>query len=107
MNKWISVLLAAVIMVPSFCCASGVPQDKIQHIGACYAAELTLSQVKPFRKWKSWQRFLFTVGIIGGAKEWYDARHPGSHSADWGDIAADAVGAAAGEGFLWIVRKEW
>ena len=66
-----------------------------------------LAQMKPFKKWKPWQRMLFTVGVIGGAKEWYDSRHSSNHSAEWGDIAADAVGTAAGEGYIWLVHKEW
>ena len=57
------------------------------------ALEYTLKDAKPFCKWKPWQRALFVTGVIGGAKEWYDSRHPSKHSADWGDIAADAVGA--------------
>lgn len=71
-----------------------IQQDKAQHIGACFATELVLSQTKPFKKWKSWQRILFTTAIIGGAKEWYDHKHPSAHTAEWGDIAADFVGAA-------------
>lgn len=86
--------------------AAAIGADKRQHIGACYAAELVLSEMKPFRKWKSWQRILFTTVVIGGAKEWYDSRHS-NHSAEWGDIAADFAGASAAEGTLWLVHKTW
>lgn len=40
-------------------------------------------------------------------KSWYDSRHPDRHSADWGDIAADAVGAVSAEGVVWLIHKEW
>jgi hypothetical protein len=49
----------------------------------------------------------FNVGVIGGGKELYDHKHPDRHSADWGDIAADAVGAVSAEGVVWLYRKEW
>jgi uncharacterized protein YfiM (DUF2279 family) len=91
----------------SFCYAGGIPQDKAQHIGACYAAELTLREVKPFNRWKPWQRALFVTGVIGGGKEWYDSRHPDKHSADWGDIAADATGALGAEGMMWLIHKSF
>jgi hypothetical protein len=76
-------------------------------MGVCYAVEYTLKDAKPFNRWKPWQRALFTTCVIGGAKEWYDARHPDKHSADWRDIAADAVGAFGAEGMMWIVHKSF
>lgn len=75
-----------------------IQRDKYTHAGVCYAIEYTLKDAKPFYKWKPWQRALFVTGVIGGAKEWYDARHPQSHTADWGDIATDVVGAFGAEG---------
>lgn len=84
-----------------------IQRDKYTHAGVCYAIEYTLKDVKPFNRWKPWQRALFTAGVIGGAKEWYDARHPDKHTADLGDIAADAAGAVSAEGVVWLVRKEW
>ncbi len=36
-----------------------------------------------------------------------DSRYPDRHSADWGDIAADAVGAFGAVGMIWLVHKEW
>ena len=45
--------------------------------------------------------------VIGGGKEWYDSRHPNNHSAEWGDIAADAIGAVSAEGVVWVVHKTW
>lgn len=108
MKKLIAAMVAGLMLaLPSCQAQSMIPQDKAQHIGACFAAELVLSEVKPFKKWKPWQRILFTTAVIGGAKEWYDSRHPSSHSAEWGDIAADAVGAASAEGCIWLIHKTW
>ena len=84
-----------------------IQRDKYTHAGVCYAIEYTLKDAKPFSKWKPWQRALFVTGVIGGGKEWYDARHPDRHSADWGDIAADAVGAFGAEGTIWLGHKSF
>ena len=84
-----------------------IQRDKYTHAGVCYAIEYTLKDVKPFNRWKPWQRALFTTAVIGGGKEWYDARHHDKHTAEWGDIAADAVGAFGAEGTLWLVHKTW
>lgn len=84
-----------------------ITRDKYTHAGVCYAIEYTLKDAKPFSKWKPWQRALFVTAVIGGGKEWYDSRHPDRHSADWGDIAADAVGAVSAEGVVWLYHKEW
>lgn len=85
--------------------AQHIERDKAAHVGACYGAELVLSQSKPFKHWKPWQRILFTTAVVGGGKEWYDARHPENHNAEWGDVAADFVGAVSGESTLWLVHK--
>ena len=45
--------------------------------------------------------------IITAAKELYDSRHPDRHSADWGDIGADAIGAFGAEGMIWLVHTTW
>lgn len=87
--------------------AQGIGHDKYDHAAACYGVEYTLSECKPFKAWKPWQRALFTTAVFGGGKEWYDHVHPEHHTAEWGDIAADAVGAVAGESTLWIVHKTW
>jgi hypothetical protein len=108
MKKLIAGIVAGLVLaLPLSASATGIDKDKAQHIGACYAAELTLREVKPFNRWKPWQRALFVTGIIGGGKEWYDARHPSKHTADWGDIAADAVGAVGAEGTVWVLHKTW
>ena len=106
MKKLIVMILAVLIMAPSFCCA-GISRDKAAHIGASTAAGIILAQNKPFNKWRPWQRALFNVAIIGGAKEWYDHNHPAKHTAEWGDIAADAVGAIGAEGCVWLIHKSF
>lgn len=110
MKRLIATVAAGLVFaLPLNASAKGmdVHHDKAQHIGACYAAELTLKETKPFRNWKPWQRVLFTTIVIGGAKEWYDHNHPSAHSAEWGDIAADAVGAIGAEGTVWLIHKTW
>lgn len=92
------------MLIPSFCYAS--ISDKSLHIGASAVSETVLAHNKPFCKWKPWQRSLFNVAAIGGGKEWYDSKHDG-HSAEWGDIAADAIGAVSAEGIVWLYHKEW
>ena len=99
-------LLLALLLFTTPCHAS-ISHDKYTHAGVCYAIEYTLKDVKPFKKWRPWQRALFTTAVIGGGKEWYDARHPANHSADWGDIAADAVGTFGAEGVMWLIHKTW
>ena len=84
-----------------------ISHDKYAHVSACYGAELALAECKPFTKWKPWQRALFTTAVIGGGKEWYDHNHPDNHTAEWGDVAADTVGAFGAEGTLWLVHKTW
>lgn len=101
-----TILLALLLLLTTPAHAQ-IQRDKYTHAGVCYAIEYTLKDAKPFSKWKPWQRALFTTAVIGGSKEWYDARHPDKHSADWGDIAADAVGAFGAEGMMWIVHKTW
>ena len=100
-------LLLALLLLTSPASANGLGNDKAAHITASTAVGLVLAQNKPFCKWKPWQRALFVTGVIGGAKEWYDSRHPSKHSADWGDIAAVAVGAVSAEGTIWLVHKSF
>ena len=104
MSKIIAVVEAVLMLTPSLCYA-GI--DKPLHTSASAVAETVLVHNKPFCKWKPWQRSLFNVVIIGGGKEWYDSRHPNNHSAEWGDIVADAVGAVSAEGVVWLYHKEW
>jgi len=98
--------IALILLLLTHPCSAQV-NDKVLHITASTAAGIVLAQNKPFNKWKPWQRVLFNVVVIGGGKEWYDSRHPDKHSADWGDIAADAVGAVSAEGVVWLIHKTW
>ena len=93
------------MLTPSLCYASSI--DKTLHISASAVTETILAHNKPFCTWKPWQRSLFNAAVIGGGKEWYDSRHPNNHSAEWGDIAADVIGAVSAEGVVWIVHKTW
>lgn len=95
------------LALPLSASASMTDHDKAAHIGASAAVGIILAQNKPFCKWKPWQRVLFNVVVIGGGKEWYDSRHPERHTADWGDIGADAIGAASAEGIVWLYRNTW
>lgn len=105
--KRCALLTCCLINFPFYVCGSPIGSDKYTHAAVCYAIEYTLHDIKPFSKWKPWQRALFTTAVIGGGKELYDSRHPDRHSAEWGDIAADAVGAASAEGVVWLIHKEW
>ncbi len=110
MKQLIATVAAGLVFaLPLSCSAKGmdVHHDKAQHIGASYATEMFLAKNKPFCKWKKWQRVVFNVGVVGGSKELYDHKHPSSHSAEWGDIAADAVGAIGAEGTVWLLHKTW
>lgn len=106
MKKIIMAVMAVTLLTPSFCLAE-IPRDKAAHIGASTAVGIVLAQNKPFCKWKPWQRILFNAAVIGGAKEWYDHNHPSHHTAEWGDVAADTVGAAGAEGCIWLIHKTW
>lgn len=106
MKTRLSTLFLALLLLTTPAHAQ-ITRDKYTHAGVCYAIEYTLKDAKPFNRWKPWQRALFTTCVIGGGKEWYDSRHPNNHSAEWGDIAADAVGAVSAEGVVWLYHKEW
>lgn len=101
------MLMIGLFTTTAFCSAGGIDEDKQMHIAASTATGLILAKNKPFCLWKPWERALFNVVVIGGAKELYDSRHPDRHSADWGDIGADAIGAFGAEGMIWIVHKTW
>ena len=78
-----------------------IGKDKLMHAGVCFALEIALAGL---HIWSPLQRVVFVAGIIGGAKEIYDATHDG-HDAEWADIAADAVGALAGEIAVLFLRR--
>ena len=72
-----------------------IPRDKMLHAGVSFAIELVLAAVLP--TWLPWTRAALNVILVGGGKEIYDKHHPDSHTADWMDLAAVAVGAILGE----------
>ena len=79
-----------------------IQKDKLLHAGVSFCIELVLAAVLP--SWLPWTRAALNVVLIGGGKEIYDKTHPDKHTADWLDLAADAVGAIAGE-ILWAVIR--
>jgi hypothetical protein len=109
MKKLIAVITAGLVLSLPLSAYAGITNnhDKAAHVGASAAVGVFMAKNKPFNKWKPWQRVLFNVVVVGGAKELYDHKHPSNHSAEWGDIAADAVGAVSAEGVVWLVHKTW
>lgn len=107
MRKLAIITAALLILLSMPVSAKTITHDKYDHASACYGIEYTLAECKPFKKWTPLERALFTTAVIGGGKEWYDHVHPEHHTAEWGDIAADAVGAFGAEGTIWIVHKNF
>ena len=103
-KKLVVMGLCLAMLIPSVCFAE-IQKDKGIHVVASAAVGLFLAQNKPFNKWRPWQRVLFNVAVVGGGKELYDSRHSG-HSADWGDIAADSVGAIGAEGLHYMFVRQ-
>ena len=67
--------------------------------------EVAMAEMQPFKKWKPWQRALLNVAVIGAGKELYDRTHGGKF--DWGDMAADGVGAFLGEAGVRFIGNRW
>jgi hypothetical protein len=63
--------------------------DKIAHALACYAAVMTFVLAMPLL-----YAVIITL-VVGAGKEWYDHKHPFTHTADPLDFLADAIGVAA------------
>jgi len=72
--------------------------DKQLHMLGCFALMMMLGYwLAPS------QGLIHSVAIaaavtlsIGACKEWYDYKHPLTHTADWFDFLADSIGVAAG-----------
>ena len=109
MKRLIAVITAGIVLSLPLSASAGISNnhDKVAHVGASAAVGVFMAKNKPFCKWKPWQRVLANVAVVGGGKELYDHKHPSKHSAEWGDIAADAVGAVSAEGVVWLVHKTW
>ena len=97
---------AMLILASSPCCAQSIQPDKVYHAGASAGVEWFMIHNKPFCKWKKWQRVICNVAVVGGSKELWDKRHSG-HACEMEDLAADAAGAMAMEGFIEIVHFEF
>ena len=100
-KKLIALLMAVLMIVPSFCYA-GIPEDKQKHIGVAAGLDLAMAEcgVKKTTRW------CILGGLIIG-KEIYD--HNKSHPTHdhGGDILAGVGGVAMAEGMIWIVHKTW
>ena len=80
-----------------------IPQDKLLHMGGCYAIGATTSSliynITEDRKKAFVYGFLTSI-IVGGVKEIYDIKHGDS---SWGDMGANVVGGTLGS-FSIVVR---
>ena len=99
-EKLIALLMAALMLVPSFCYAS-IPEDKQKHVGVAAGLDMGLAAAGV----KKETRWCIIGGLIIG-QEIYDSRHDG-HSAEWGDVVAGVGGVAMAEGVIWFVRTTW
>ena len=109
MLSTLSLLVSLMILMSSITFAGPTPigKDKYAHASVSGVIEYGMNVNKPFCNWTPLERALFNVTVIGGGKEWYDHNHPNAHSADWNDIAADAVGAFGTEGCIWLIHKRF
>lgn len=109
MKRLIAGITAGLVLALPLSASASITNnhDKAAHVGASAAVGVFMAKNKPFCKWKPWQRVLANVTVVGGGKELYDHKHPSKHSAEWGDIAADAVGAIGAEGTVWLIHKTW
>jgi len=72
-----------------------IATDKLLHGLACFFISVIVFAVLFAFGWRGWATavaFLLTAAVAAG-KELYDKFHPDSHSAEWGDVIADGVGA--------------
>lgn len=100
-----ALALSSLITLGSSAEAAGIQGDKFLHFGCSAIIEAALSEIPPFKKWTPLERALFNVAVFGVGKELYDRSHGGKF--DWGDMAADALGAGAAEIGLRYVGNRW
>jgi VanZ family protein len=107
-TRLVCCLLAAALVTTLFVSAPSTggiilpPWDKLAHF-AFYGAVAVLLTVALGPK--RWVAALLAVCLIGIADEAYQSLLPTRH-ADWGDLAADVVAAAAGVlGTRWLLMR--
>ena len=76
--------------------------DKQLHMLSCFAIALTTFVFFAAFCHPWWG---FALGIVfallaAGLKEWYDIKHPKTHSFEWADIVADVLGTLAAIGVM-------
>ena len=90
------LLLFFIFVLYSTPCLGQIPQDKLLHMGGCYAISATTSSVMyniTGNRKKSLIYGISTAVAIGSIKEIYDIKCGNS---DWGDVGANVVGATLG-----------
>lgn len=103
MKRILLIILLLAFNYPCMGQSPFIPQDKLLHMGGCYAIGATTSSlvynITEDRKKAFVYGFLTSI-IVGGVKEIYDIKHG---DPDWGDYAFDAVGGALGS-FTVVIR---
>ena len=90
------LLLFFIFVLYSTPCLGQIPQDKLLHMGGCYAISATTSSIMyniTENRKKSLIYGISTAVVIGSIKEIYDIKCGNS---DWGDVGANVVGATLG-----------
>jgi len=96
----LTLLILWLALMPASSAPSGFGWDKLNHAGAIAAATgLAYLSLQP-RSWAAAGAFLYGA-FLGILIEILQATLTTSRSAEWGDVAADLVGA----GVVWVVIR--
>ena len=90
------LLLFFIFVLYSTPCLGQIPQDKLLHMGGCYAISATTSSIMyniTENRKKSLIYGISSAVIIGGIKELHDINHGDSN---WADMRANVIGATLG-----------
>ena len=90
------LLLFFIFVLYSTPCLGQIPQDKLLHMGGCYAISATTSSIMYNITENRKKSFIYGISsavIIGGIKELHDINHGDSN---WVDMRANVVGAMLG-----------
>jgi VanZ family protein len=90
------LLLFFIFVLYSTPCLGQIPQDKLLHMGGCYAISATTSSIMYNITENKKKSFIYGVSsavIIGGIKELHDINHGDSN---WTDMRANVIGATLG-----------